>query len=108
MCITGLLLAIGSGCGGGGDEPSDRAMAIAALSGDAAAGGSFFSAQCAVCHGPDAKGMSGLGSDLTETVPSLTDEEIAETFLNPPEGMTAFSNQSDQTLADLVAYLRTL
>jgi disulfide bond formation protein DsbB len=75
------------------------------------------------CHGPDAKGIQGLGKDLTasEFVQTKTNMEMvaflqtgrpASDPLNttgvdmPPRGGNpAFT---DQDLADIVAYLRSI
>lgn len=59
-----------------------------------------------MCHGADGSGVTGLGSDLTAT--SLTDAEIAQTFLTPPGGMNSFAGSDDQTLANIITYVRTL
>lgn len=91
--------------------------------GDAAKGKTNFATVCSSCHGPDAKGMPGLGKDLTvsEFVKSQTNAQMVA-FLQvgrpatdpantvgvdmPPRGGNpAFT---DQDLADIVAFLRTI
>jgi len=74
--LTRILLwsAIGAlaltACGGGG-APSGP-------TGDAAAGATKFTGTCSACHGPDAKGITGLGKDLTtsEFAKGKTDAEL--------------------------------
>lgn len=79
--------------------------------------------QCAACHGPDGRGVAGLGKDLVESefVHSKTDEELLDFVLTgrpiwdpenttgidmPPKGGNpALSN--DEILA-IIAYIRTL
>lgn len=69
-----LLLAA---CGGGGDTTSAPA-APPTPSGDVAAGEVLFQQSCASCHGPDAKGVVGLGKDMTTSqfIQGLNDEEL--------------------------------
>ena len=91
--------------------------------GDAARGGQRFAGTCVSCHGPDAKGIAGLGKDLTtsEFVKSKSDSELvafiqagrpASDALNttgvdmPPKGGNPALTEQD--LADVVAYLRTM
>ncbi len=95
------------GCGGE-EDVGERARAIAMLSGDATTGETFFLDHCVTCHDDNAMGIAGLGSDLTVIVPMLTDAELAQTLLRPPQGMKSFTNQQNQKLADVIAYLRTL
>jgi disulfide bond formation protein DsbB len=91
--------------------------------GDAASGAEAFAGTCASCHGPDAKGLPSLGKDLTtsEFAMGLSDAELVAFIktgrpigdpLNttgvdmPPKGGNPAL--TDQDLADIVAYLRTL
>ena len=91
--------------------------------GDPAQGAIAFAGTCSSCHGPDAKGLPSLGKDLTtsEFAIGLSDAELIEFIktgrptgdpLNttgvdmPPKGGNPAL--SDQDLADIVAYLRTL
>jgi mono/diheme cytochrome c family protein len=69
-----LLLAA---CGGGGDT-AGAPVASPTPSGDAAAGEVLFQQSCASCHGPDAKGVAGLGKDMTTSdfIQGLSDEEL--------------------------------
>jgi disulfide bond formation protein DsbB len=117
-----LLAACGSA-----DPPAPAAtstpVAPAAPAGDAARGAQTFAGTCSACHGPDATGIAGLGKDLTtsEFAMGLSDAELIE-FLKvgrpssdplnttgidmPPKGGNPAL--TDQDLADIVAYLRTL
>lgn len=118
LAIVGLILAA---CGGGGGATAPAAPPVPA--GDAAKGKTLFEGTCAACHGPDAKGLPGLGKDLTtsEFAKGKTDAELvafiktgrpASDPLNttgvemPPKGGNA--SFTDQDLADIVAYARTL
>jgi disulfide bond formation protein DsbB len=93
------------------------------VSGDVAAGETAFAGTCVSCHGPDAKGLPGLGKDLTTSafVADNTDAELIA-FLKvgrpasdpanttgvdmPPKGGNPALD--DQDLADIVAYLRSI
>jgi mono/diheme cytochrome c family protein len=122
LVVAAMLLAA---CGGGSNQPtlSSEAQKFASLKGDAAAGKTKFASTCAACHGPDAKGLPGLGKDLTtstfakglpdaELILFITKGRAPSDPLNttgvqmPPRGGNpAFT---DQDLADIVAYVRTM
>ena len=106
-----------------GPKVSADAQKYAALKGDAVNGQKQYSTTCIACHGPDAKGMPGLGKDLTtstflkglpdaEAVLFLTKGRPSSDPLNttkvdmPPRGGNPVLK--DQDLADIIAYLRTL
>ncbi len=91
--------------------------------GDAAAGQTKFAGTCTSCHGPEAKGMPGLGKDLTtsEFVASQADLDLVAFLLQgrpasdpantvgvdmPPKGGNPALAEKD--LKDIVAFLRTL
>lgn len=126
---------------GGGDEPEPtatpapaaaapaeaaapaQAQPVAALAGDAANGQKVYGILCIACHGPEAKGVQGLGKDLTTStfVAEKTDPELVDFIkvgrdpsdpLNttgvamPPKGGNPAL--SDKEIADIVAFLRTI
>ena len=82
-----------------------------------------FAGTCVACHGPDATGVTGLGKDLTtsEFVKGKSDADLLA-FVKvgrpssdpanttgvdmPPKGGNAVL--TDQDLADIIAYIRTL
>jgi disulfide bond formation protein DsbB len=107
------------------------AVALAACSssaaptpiGDASKGKDKYATTCVSCHGPDAKGMPGLGKDLTtsEYTKSLTDVDFVDFVLKgrstsdpanttgvdmPPKGGNPALTEDD--IKDIVSYLRTL
>jgi disulfide bond formation protein DsbB len=125
-----LVLSILAACGGGGgEEPAPAAQQPAAAQpapamakGDPAKGKEAF-ATCAGCHGPDGKGIQGLGKDFTtsEFVKSQTDEQLlafikvgrpASDPLNttgvdmPPKGGNPAL--TDLQIMDVIAYVRSL
>lgn len=77
----------------------------------AAVGGSLFRAQCATCHGADAKGIEGIQApDLTQlwSQPGKTDESVFQTIrdgvpgsIMPPHAFT------DTEIWMLVSYLKS-
>ena len=91
--------------------------------GDPAAGQEVFAGTCATCHGPEGKGITGLGKDFTTSqfVADSTDAELVA-FLEvgrpaddpanttgvamPPKGGNPALD--DEDLADVIAFVRTL
>jgi disulfide bond formation protein DsbB len=109
--------ALLAACGSGGPQPTPTPF------GDPTAGRQAFLATCVACHGQDAKGVTGLGKDLTtsEFLQAQTDEQMlafliagrpASDPLNstgvdmPPRGGNPVFTDAD--LKNIVAYLRTL
>lgn len=127
MAFLALFLVA---CGGGddsgsssdaADEPAEETAAMPA--GDAAAGEGKFQATCSPCHGPDAKGLPNLGKDMTtsEFISGSSDAELlAFIKTGRPPGDPANTTGvdmpakggnpalSDQDLADIIAFIRTL
>lgn len=102
---------------------AQQAAAPAAPVGNAANGAKVFSTACVACHGPEAKGVTGLGKDLTtsEWTQQQTDEQLVEFIkrgrdagdpLNttgiamPPKGGNPA--MSEQEIADIVAFMRSI
>ncbi len=119
FAVAGLALALAACGGGAAPEPTSAP----AMTGNAANGQTLFAGTCAACHGPDAKGLPGLGKDLTtsEFAIGKTDAELVAFIttgrpitdpLNttgvemPPKGGNP--NFTEQDLYDIVAYIRTL
>ncbi len=133
ILIAMLAMTVLAACGGddkkeeSAAEPAAVAAApaevAAAPAGDAANGGKIYSTACVACHGPDAKGVTGLGKDLTtsEWVGQQSDAQLVEFIkrgrdagdaLNttgvamPPKGGNPA--MSEQEIADIVAYIRSI
>jgi disulfide bond formation protein DsbB len=118
LIVAGLLLAA---CGGGG-APAPTATPQGPV-GDATAGKTAYDSTCIACHGADAKGMTGLGKDLTtsEFVKTTSDADMVA-FIKigrpasdpantqgvdmPPKGGNPAL--TDQDILDIVAYVRSL
>lgn len=126
-----LLLSILVACGGGGGEPAPTQppaaqpaapAAPAVAQGDPAKGKESF-ATCAGCHGPEGKGVEGLGKDMTTSqwIKSQTDEQLlaflktgrpASDPLNttgvdmPPKGGNPAL--TDAQLLDIIAYIHSI
>ncbi len=108
------LVACGGGGGGGGGESATALVA---------AGEAHYQKTCATCHGKEAQGLPKLGKNLHDNqfTKDLSDAELVE-FLKkgrpawdplneqgvdmPPRGGNPAL--TDQNLAEIVAYLRTL
>ena len=133
MIVSLMLLAA---CGGGDDKKEEaapaqqeqpaaapQAAAPAAIVGGAANGGKIFATACVACHGPEGKGVTALGKDLTtsEWVAQQSVEQLVEFIkrgrdagdaLNttgiamPPKGGNPA--MSEQEVADIVAFVRSI
>jgi disulfide bond formation protein DsbB len=128
-----VAMAVLAACGGDKKEEAtpttapaaaqQQAAAPAAPVGDAANGAKIFATACVACHGPEGKGVTGLGKDLTtsEWTQQQTDEQLIEFIkrgrdagdpLNttgiamPPKGGNPA--MTDQEIADIVAFMRTI
>ena len=115
LLVLGALLI--AACGSSTPPPTPTPF------GDPVAGKTKFEGTCAVCHGPDAKGIAGLGKDLTTSTfaKGLSDPDLAAFVIKgrdpsdpanttgiamPPRGGNPAL--TDEDLADIVAYIRTL
>jgi disulfide bond formation protein DsbB len=137
LLAASLFLAA---CGGGDDEPTPTPQPAAALAttqaeapaaepvaaapvGDVEAGKQLYGTVCVACHGPEAKGVQGLGKDLTTStfLADLDDAGVVE-FLKrgrdagdplnttgiampPKAGNPALT---DQDMLNITAFLRTI
>jgi len=125
------LVFVLTACGGGEEPtptpepptatPETKPVAV----GDAVVGEKVYQSTCMACHGPDAKGIKGLGKSLHSSdsnfVSARTDEELVEYIkvgrriddpLNttgidmPPKGGNPAMTEED--MYNVVAYIRTL
>ena len=126
-----LILAL-AGCGGDEPEPTatpapaePTATPVPQVVGDAEAGKEVFMSICIACHGPDAKGLPGLGKSLhpsdSEFIRGKTDDELVKFIMvgrTPDDplnttgvGMPAKGGNpaiTEQQLYDVVAFIRSL
>jgi len=123
LVVLSVLLAASfllTACGGGASAPAEKPSGAA---GNAAKGADVYAGACIFCHGADAKGLPGLGKDMTtsEFIKGLPDAELIAFIKTgrpasdpanttgvdmPPKGGNPAL--TDQDLADVVAYIRTL
>ncbi len=118
-----LILFTLGGCGNGEGTKSGETNIKPLPTGNPTDGESVFLGTCIKCHGKDATGIEGSGTNLTisEFVKAHTDAELVEYIktgramndaLNttgiamPPYGANPML--TDQDLADVVAYLRAV
>ena len=95
------------------DQLADHVLALSGNGVDNAAGAQLFEANCAICHGPDGKGLREFGA------PNLSDaiwlyggskDEIVQTITNSRYGvMPAWGERLDPvTIKMLAAYVHSL
>jgi len=118
LLVAALMLAA---CGGGGGAAPAQKPAEA--KGDATKGKTVFEGTCVSCHGPDAKGLPGLGKDLTtsEFVAGQTDKQLIDFIKKgrpasdpantnkvdmPPKGGNPALTETD--LTNLIAFVRSI
>ena len=122
-CIFSILLMLSfilAACGGGAPKATSS---ITILSADPDAGKAAYAKTCTACHGPEAKGVSGLGKDLTtsEFVASKSNAELKDFILTgrpasdplntthvdmPPKGGNP--GLTDQDIENIVAFLHSI
>ncbi len=123
LTLTLLISLALVACGGGGGSAAEDTPPPPTASGDATAGQTAYSTTCVACHGPEAKGVAGLGKDLTtsEFVQEQSDDELV-TFIKtgrpssdplnttgidmPPKGGNPALTDDD--IYNIVAYLRSI
>lgn len=96
-----MLALVWIGCGEDTAEEEDRATAIAALTGDTAAGQTTYTQVCTVCHGPDGTGTAS-GNSLVES--SYSKADTIDIILNGKGAMASYAALSDQEIANVTAY----
>ena len=116
---AGLLLAA---CADG-DSNAGGTVSSPALVGDAAAGKVAYEVTCIACHGPDAVGITGLGKDWTvsDFIRDSSDADLMAfikqgRLASHPDNTTGVdmpamggnNELTDQDLADVIAYMRTV
>ena len=128
LILTFSLAACGGSSGAEREQPAapakqEEPTAAPAPVGDATKGEENFVKTCSACHGPEGKGIEGLGKDMTtsEFIAGLNDEEMVAFIkvgrttsdpLNttgvdmPPKGGNPALNEDD--LYDIVAFMRTI
>lgn len=89
------------GCGS-----SARVTTIQALTADTSSGQSLYASKCASCHGTNGSGGSA-GKNVTGVTKSDSTAAIDQ-ILNGGDGMSSFSSLSDQNIADIVGYIKSL
>jgi cytochrome c5 len=130
MLLFALLLAA---CGGKSKavnpevnaQPAAQSDGVNAVQGDATVGAKSYQASCVACHGPDAKGVQGLGKSLhpadSEFIRAQSDDELVQ-FIKvgrqpdnpanttgiamPPKGGNPAISDAD--LYHIVAWIRSL
>jgi cytochrome c551 len=83
-------------------------IAVASAKGGAAGGRELFTANgCIACHGADLSG--GIGPKLSGRTPAdLTEDRIRTQVRNGGNGMPEFAKITDQQLADIIMFIRSV
>lgn len=126
IMVTVLFVAAFSlsACGGDAAQPTPPPpKPTPAPKGSAKAGAVLFATTCVACHGADAKGLPGLGKDMTTSqfIAGKTDDQllafikvgrpITDTLNTTGVAMPAKGanpNLTDDDLYDIIAYIRSL
>lgn len=125
LSLLAVLALVLAACGYSSSGDDDTTTAATAESEDPAVvhGQKLYDANCAACHGPNAEGVENLGTMLVDNafIQSTTDEELVAFIIqgraaDDPDNvsgipMPARGNNPDLTdedIADIVAFLRTL
>jgi len=99
------LALLATGCA----SDSGDATTTTPLTGNAAAGATVFSANCASCHGSDGAGTGTAPALTSALIQQKTDASLTATVTNGDGSMPAFGKSlSAQQIADVVAHVRTL
>ncbi len=124
MVLFFAVLALGLvlvACGGGASNAPQPSGGGA--KGDAVKGKTKFAGTCASCHGPEAKGLPGLGKDMTIStfIKGQTDAQLLDFIKKgrpandpanttkvdmPPKGGNPALTDSD--LNDIIAFIRSI
>lgn len=125
ICLLAAAL-FAAGCSSQSAPPQTSAaspVVSGPIAGDPTAGKTQYAGTCVACHGPDARGIKGLGKDLVDSkfVDGLTAQQLAEFVKKgrptsdpanttkvdmPPKGGNPAL--SDQAMADIAAFLKSL
>lgn len=122
LVLVAISTAACTGNPSASNVPAD-ASKYTSLKGDATKGRDKYIGSCSTCHGHDGKGLPGLGKDLTTSAfaKKISDAELIAFVIKgrvasdpanttkvdmPPKGGNTIL--SDQDIADIAAYLRTL
>jgi mono/diheme cytochrome c family protein len=89
-----------------GCSSNARTSSVEKMTGTASSGASIYATKCVSCHGSNGRSGSA-GVDVAHEARDEAEDAI-EKILEGGGGMPSFSNLSDQDVADLVAYLKTL
>ncbi len=96
LLLTTLSIACSS-------STSSRVSTIGGLKGDATAGKTVYTNSCSSCHGSDAKSGSAR-----ENLPSKSASAAYAQIIDGEGSMPSFADLSDQSIANVWAYVQTL
>ena len=123
LLIVGAMLIAACGGAPAASSSGGGAGAPGKMKGNAEAGKTKFASTCVACHGPEGKGIPGLGKDITTSafIKSQSDDQMVEFVTKgrpasdkanttgvdmPPKGGNPAFTEKD--LYDIVAFIRTI
>ena len=115
LFVSIVLSFLLSACSGAGStsstsesaaSESTRLSSIEGLTADSTAGGTLFTSDCASCHGSNA--TSGSANKNLPSIATSNETAAIDQILNGGDGMSSFASLTDQQIADLLGYLKSL
>lgn len=104
VLFASLSIAATAACGG----TDARVAPIQALTPDLTNGKAVYAANCQSCHGTDGKGTGGTEKKNVATLAATNQATAIGQVLVGGDGMSAYSNLTDQQIADVIGYLASL
>jgi cytochrome c6 len=89
-------------------------VAFAPAARSAESGEAVYKQKCAMCHGPDGAGNTGMGKTLklrdlrSDEVQKMTDDQLTEVISKGKGKMPAYASLGADRITALVGYLREL
>ncbi len=107
LSLSLLVVACsGTSTGTGTDGGAARAPTIAKLTPNTAAGKTLYTDKCSICHGND--GKSGSAARNVAEIAANSQTRSIEQVISGSSEMPSFANMTDQQIADVLGYLKSL
>lgn len=100
------LCALIAACSSDGSADPARTQTVLGLTADVTSGKTLYTSNCASCHGSD--GQSGSARRNVAGVADQNASSVVNVMQTGEDEMPSFSGLSDQQLADILGYVRSL